>query len=64
MLPPCPVCKTNKRVEANGRNEYVCLKCGGHFDNDPDEGGTHYSDPSKRMEKQEQRQINQQRNRR
>jgi ribosomal protein L37AE/L43A len=34
---------------------YRCEKCGALHDGDPDEGGSHYNDPSKRLENQEQR---------
>ena len=32
---------------------FRCLKCLGNFDDDPDEGGTHFADPSRRMLEQE-----------
>ena len=63
--PPCPVWGTNKQVNSHGRDEFFCGKCGGLFDSNPDEGGSYYSDPSKRLEKQEERlQIQRQRNQR
>lgn len=34
---------------------YVCRDCGGQFDDDPDEGGSHYADPTRRIENQDER---------
>lgn len=56
-LPPCPRCGTAKHVTTNGHGDgllFVCNQCRGLFDQDPDEGGSHYSDPSKRMEREEE----------
>lgn len=53
-MPPCPRCNTNKKVRANG-GRYWCDRCNGLFDDDPDEGGSYFSDPSKRLERQEER---------
>lgn len=53
--PPCPCCKTNKHVELNGRDAYFCGKCSSLFDFEPNEGGDYFSDPSKRMERAEER---------
>lgn len=52
-LPPCPMCGKNKHVivQADG----YCCKIHGLFDDDPNEGGTAYTDPSRRMEKEEER---------
>lgn len=43
---------------------FKCGRCGGMFDNDPDEGGTHYSDPSKRLERAEDERARRQQRRR
>lgn len=53
--PPCPVCKNNDHVEPNGLDGYVCCKCKGLFDNEPDEGGDYFTDPAKRLERSENR---------
>lgn len=56
-LPACSVCRTAKHVVAQGSVEitYVCTRCGGLFDDTPNEGGDVFSDPSKRMERAEAR---------
>lgn len=59
-LPPCPVCGTNRKVSAypSGK-QFHCGRCGGMFDDDPDEGGSAYNDPEKsaiKREEQERRQ--------
>jgi hypothetical protein len=52
-IPDCPRCKTNRHAVPNGDRQWFCHGCKGLFDDEPDEGGTYYSDPSKRLEKQE-----------
>lgn len=52
--PPCPVCRTNKHVNQHDGDCYFCNRCKGIFDNDPDEGGSCFNDPSKRLERQEE----------
>ncbi len=48
----CPAC--GEKQESRGPDaEYRCPSCGGLFDSDPDEGGSHLDDPSKRLERQE-----------
>lgn len=55
-LPPCPLCGTNRHVNAHGRDEFFCNKCKGLFDSDPDEGGTHSTfNPAARLEREERR---------
>lgn len=63
-MPPCPVCKTNKQVKVIGvsGDMFRCGRCNGIFDSEPNEGSDVFADPSRRMEKQEERQ--QQRKRR
>lgn len=51
-IPPCPMCGHNRHSWTHGREEYYCSKHG-IYDNDPDEGGSHFADPSRRIEKQE-----------
>jgi len=53
----CPFCRS-KKVAEHGHRTYVCARCNAWFDDDPDEGGDYFSDPTKRMtvrERQEQR---------
>ena len=52
-LPKCPACKDRGKVVAMSQSMFRCLKCLGNFDDDPDEGGTHFADPSRRMLEQE-----------
>ena len=55
--PPCPLCRTNAKVKRMGPKEYICKRCKGLFDSDPNEGGDYSSyDPSARIERQEWRQ--------
>lgn len=51
-LPKCPVCKKRDKVTMNGDLHY-CGRCRGLFDSDPNEGGTAYSDPTKRLREAE-----------
>lgn len=52
----CPQCRSASRVKAAG-SFWTCRKCGGWFDGtDPDEGGSHFDDPTKRIENFESRQ--------
>lgn len=53
-MPPCPVCRTGAQVSRSGLN-FVCRRCHGMFDNDPNEGGTHSDDPTRRIECEEAR---------
>lgn len=47
----CPCGST--RYVAAGPDLYKCCRCGGFFDNDPDEGGTHGHRPETRIEREE-----------
>lgn len=38
-----------------GDAEYWCPTCGMSFDNDPNEGGDYAADPSRRIERSEER---------
>ena len=51
----CPRCGTNKHVQVTGYNLYHCHQCHGTFDNDPDEGGDYGNNPSRRLEREEER---------
>lgn len=51
--PKCPHCGTAKQVSACGEL-YHCKRCGGLFDDDPEEGGDYDDrDPSKRLLRRE-----------
>ncbi len=53
----CPGCGRQQPIK-NAKDPkdalYYCSVCKVQFDSDPDEGGSHYSDPSKRLEKSDQ----------
>lgn len=52
----CIQCGRIKTVRAVGDGTYHCQHCGAHFDDDPDEGGTHHSrDVSRRLTRAEDR---------
>lgn len=51
--PACPQCGNRKGIQQIAET-YKCPRCGGLFDDDPLEGGSHYSDPAKRLEKEEE----------
>ena len=54
-LPPCPRCGTNREVKAYREQRlFFCAKCKGQFDDDPDEGGTYRTDPTRRIESEEE----------
>jgi len=46
--PRCPRC--NRAGQPAGHGLFNCPGGCGFFDSDPDEGGSHYADPSKRAE--------------
>jgi ribosomal protein S27AE len=48
----CPRCGSGKHVAA-GPDLFKCVGCGGLFDGDPDEGGTHGNRPEARLDRQE-----------
>jgi ribosomal protein L37AE/L43A len=52
--PPCPRCGRKKTVPHDGDCWY-CPGCQSVFDNDPDEGGDYFQDPTKRIQRQEER---------
>lgn len=56
-LPPCPRCNSAKQVVSlAGGEAYRCAKCGGIFDDDPDEGGDYSDrDPGARLDRAERR---------
>lgn len=56
-LPPCPVCRTPKNVQALAGGEFVCKQCRGLFDDRPNEGGDYFENPAKRLERSETRSV-------
>lgn len=54
QMPPCPRCGTARHVTTRGEF-YHCGRCDGHFDDTPDEGGDYSADPSRRLERREER---------
>ena len=48
----CPWCGRIKAVKAIA-DVFYCTHCRKHFDDEPDEGGDYYSDPSKWIEQHE-----------
>jgi len=57
-VPPCPRCRSVADVVAQGASGYfACRRCGGLFDDDPDEGGDYCDrDPAARLIREERRQ--------
>lgn len=56
-VPKCPACNTAKHVRPVGvvGDMFVCGKCGGGLDGDPDEGGDYGNNPAARIERSERR---------
>lgn len=50
--PPCPWCKTPKRVYPHGERNFQCLECKRIFDA-VDDGDVSYGPPSRRIEREE-----------
>lgn len=48
----CPRCGTLHPLNQQA-SVYRCQKCGGMFDDDPNEGGDYHDDPSRRVEREE-----------
>ena len=53
MRRPCPMCRSDANVRRLSGGLFYCTRCQGQFDDDPDEGGTHSDDPTKRAERDE-----------
>ena len=51
----CPGCNRPKPKSSVGL--YICDHCGAQFDDDPDEGGSHFADPSRRIELEDERRM-------
>lgn len=60
--PKCLVCGRRKTVHRVGNegSTYKCTGCGAMFDPDPDEGGTYYTDPTKRLEREDEDRVRRQ----
>lgn len=52
----CPKCN-RKQPRHTSDSIYFCEVCKCQFDDSPDEGGDFFSDPSKRLERQEEDRI-------
>ena len=50
----CPFCHSN-RVTTLKDGTYLCADCDANFDDDPNEGGTHGNDPTRRAERADER---------
>ena len=59
---PCPRC--GKATTPHDRDMWWCEACRALWDNDPDEGGDYSSDPSRRLERQEEQRAKRPRGRR
>lgn len=53
-VPKCRRCDTRQHVQQIGPKLYECGNCGGRMDDNPNEGGDYFADPSKRMRKAEE----------
>ncbi len=55
----CPKCN-RKQPYRSADSIYFCDECRMQFDDSPDEGGTYFSDPSRRMELEDERRAQKQ----
>lgn len=63
-IPPCPMCGTSKKSTAMAGGMFRCGNCGGLYDREPHEGGTHSTfNPAARLEREERRRERHQRRR-
>ena len=53
--PPCPWCKTSRKVYPHGDRNFQCLECKRIFDA-VDDGDASYGPPSRRIEREEREQ--------
>lgn len=51
--PACPLCGRRKGV-VKLADTFKCGGCGALFDDDVSEGGSHYTDPTKRLEMEDE----------
>ena len=54
-MPDCIRCHDNRSVYHDGDRNYFCTACKIAFDDDPDEAGDYYTDPTRRIEREEKR---------
>ena len=52
----CPGCNRSQ-PKRSASAIYWCEHCRCQFDDEPDEGGSHFSDPSKRLERADEQRI-------
>lgn len=50
----CPKCRKRQTTDYRDGG-YYCHNCRMEFDDDSDEGGTYYNDPTRRIEREEER---------
>ncbi len=54
-MPKCIQCKSNSHVYHDRDRNYFCTSCKIEFDDDPDEGGDWSQDPTRRIQREEDR---------
>lgn len=52
----CPQCGRSQPIQGPD-TIYFCDSCNGQFDADGDDGGDYYTDPTKRLEKADERRV-------
>ena len=50
----CPFCGS-KKVADHGDHVFHCAACDKYFDDMPEEGGTYFADPTRRLEREEEK---------
>ena len=51
--PACPKCRDTVRIRSLSGGLFYCPACDAQFDKTPNEGGDYYTDPVKRIEREE-----------
>lgn len=54
-VPKCPACGHRGKPQGVTKEVFWCDYCGGLYDNEPEEGGDFYTDPSRRLELREEK---------
>ena len=54
-MPNCIRCGKNRSVYHDGDRNYFCTACKVAFDDQPDEGGDYCVDPTRRIQREEER---------
>ncbi len=54
-MPKCIRCRDNRAVRHDGDRNYFCTVCKIAFDDDLDEPGDYYTDPTRRIHRKEER---------